>query len=180
MSRASSFSSKPSVIYAKALFEGAGTSVREEFKSVLGIFNADNGFIFKRMDSPLVDKENKKQIIENSFRGKLSDPLVGFLLLLVDKSRFNHLLSIFEVYSVLCDESEGIMRGEIKVAKTPDKTRGSNIKDIISRITGKKIEAEFIEDKEVLAGFSTMIGSYYIDYSLSGHLKQMEDEIKRS
>lgn len=180
MSKPSSFSSKAAVIYARALFESVGVSARQEFGDILNIFNQDDKFIYKRMSSPLLDKENKIQIIENSFRGKISDSLVGFLLLLVEKGRFAHLFDVFNVYLYLCDASEGVIRGEIKVAKMPDQTRMSNIKDVVSKVTGKKVEAEFLEDRDVLAGFSTMIGSYYIDYSLSGHLKQMENEIKRS
>ncbi|MFH1222928.1 MAG: ATP synthase F1 subunit delta [Pseudomonadota bacterium] len=180
MSKYSNFSSKVSVVYARALFEISGVSLRDDFNKVSEMFRSDNMFSYKKMDSPLIDKEDKKRIIESSLREKCPDVFVEFLLLLVDKRRFHNVFEILDIYSYLCDESDGVISGDIRVPVVPDEKVSSTIKDIISKVTGKKVKPTFVADKNILAGFSTIIGLYYIDYSLSGHLEQLENEINRS
>ena len=101
------------------------------------------------------------------------------MIMLVTKDRFNYVGAIFKTYLDMVDDSMGIIRGEIKMPRVPDTEKRSMIINSIQDIVNKKVEAEFIEDKELVAGFSARVGSYRLEYSFDSHLKEIEKKLIR-
>ncbi|MCX6112285.1 MAG: ATP synthase F1 subunit delta [Proteobacteria bacterium] len=179
--------SKISVAYAKGLFlllreqdKNTVNKIYDEFKSFLDDIGDKNTKIYKELSSPLIKTNDKVNIIKNIFDKKMEKLLMNFITLIIEKGRFNHIYEIYEACLLLRDENDGVVRGEIRVAKTPDKNRQDTIIKSLSDVIGKKILAKFVEDEAVIAGFVTLMGTHYVDYSLSNHLKQMETELNRS
>ena len=81
-----------SKIYGDALFETAVEEDRVDdfFEETEGIRRVleENEELSRLMSHPQVVKEEKMQLIENIFKGKVSDEIVGLLELLVEKDHF--------------------------------------------------------------------------------------------
>lgn len=187
MKRIKMIPSKISSSYAKGFFLVLKThdqkfieKVFNDFEVILGILGNKDSDIYKKFNSPLMSTEEKVSIISTIFSNKTEQLLIDFIIILINNGRFDHVYEIYNSCLLLRDEDNGLVRGEINVAKKPDKQRQEEIIKTVSSIIGKKIDAEFVEDESVMAGFTTLMGTHYIDYSLASHLRQMETELNRS
>ena len=78
--------------YADALFElavekGCEDAWLEDAKALLEILH-ENEELAKLMNHPQIVKEEKIQIIENIFKGKTADEIVGLMCQLIEKDHF--------------------------------------------------------------------------------------------
>jgi F-type H+-transporting ATPase subunit delta len=176
-----------SVLYAMSIYSflenkelGVKGSFIDGLKQSVEFFVNSYPDINKKLCSPLISKENKIDLISKIFNKKLDNNVLGFLSILIHRNRFDFLESIYKAFVNILDEKSGVLKGEVHLAKKTDKKRQEEIITSLSSITGKKVKPDFIEDNSLLAGFNTMIGNYYIDYSLRGQLEQLELELKRS
>jgi F-type H+-transporting ATPase subunit delta len=178
--------SKISSAYARGFFsllmdkeQAFVDKVYEDFKLLLDSIGGKGSQTYKDLNSPLISSSDRMEIIKSVGRN-MEKFLVDFLMLLIEKGRLGYMDEIYRACLLLRDESMGVTRGEVRIAQKPDKARQDEIVRSLSEITGKKVLAEFVEDKTVVAGFVTLMGNYYVDYSLASHLKQMETELNRS
>jgi len=155
-------------------------SFLRDFKELLEMLVYSDPGVNKKLCSPLISKENKVEIIKNIFGKRFKLELIVFINLLIQRNRFEFLEQIYEAIMGIRDKRKGISRGDIHLAGKVDRKRQDEIIASLSKITGKKVEGNFIEDTDLVAGFNTLIGNYYIDYSLKGQLEQLEIELKRS
>ena len=58
----------------------------------------------KLLRHPKIVKEEKIKIIQDIFKGRVSDNLTGFLEIIVDKDRYNEIPSIFRFFLDLVKE----------------------------------------------------------------------------
>ena len=98
-----------SKVYGEALFEAAieaGTvdSLMEEVDAVLAIFRANEEYI-KLLNHPKIPVEEKVALLEEAFKGKASNQLVGLLTATVEKGRFAPSFLIFYFTSWIFDNS---------------------------------------------------------------------------
>lgn len=88
--------------YGEALFELANEQdkidVFTEEIDVISEVLAQNPDFSKLMNHPKIDKENKLEIVDNVFLGRIDKELVGFLRLLVTKGRYADLDSILQYF----------------------------------------------------------------------------------
>lgn len=89
-----------SVTYGDALFELAlendsMDNLYEEVKGVRQVF-LENNELVKLLNHPKIDKDDKIQVMENVFKGRISDDLIGFLILTVKKDRYNDIVPILD------------------------------------------------------------------------------------
>ena len=78
--------------YGDALFELAVETnrletIQEEVEAVMDVLKTNEDFI-KLMGHPRISVEEKSSVLENVFKGKVSDELTGFLLTIESKGRF--------------------------------------------------------------------------------------------
>ena len=88
--------------YADALFElavekGCEDAWLEDAKALLEILH-ENEELAKLMNHPQIVKEEKLQIIENIFKGKTADEIVGLMCQLIEKDHFKDMESVFACF----------------------------------------------------------------------------------
>lgn len=176
--------SRVSLVYARALFNAAKeTSITEkistDIKKTVTLLEQDNDALYKILSSPIMELEEKKDLIPKIFSNNVDDLLLNFMILLIAKNRFSYVGAIFMTYLDMVDDDLGIARGEIRISKIPDTESKNRIISSIRDIVDKKVEAEFIEDKDLVAGFSAKVGSYRVEYSFDSHLKEIEKKLIR-
>ena len=98
--------------YGEALYEvaaeaGKTSELMEEIRCVREILASNPGFD-ELMEHPGVPKQEKLQIVENVFKGRLSDELTGLLEVVVSKERYRDLPAIFAYFTEKVKEEQRI------------------------------------------------------------------------
>ena len=179
-----SANSKISLVYARALFNAAKennviANISDDIVQAKTVLSYDEESLYKMLSSPIVEQEQKKAMLLKVFSKRINDLLLNFLNLLIVKDRFSNVGGIFEVYSDMVDELSGVSRGQVTASKIPNDENKKKIVDSIQVLLNKKISVDFVEDQELVAGFSASVGSYKLEYSFDAHLKQIEKKLIR-
>ena len=86
-------------VYGDALFELALELDRiDEFtEEVNGIIDVleENKDLSKMMCHPKIVKEEKIEVVENIFKGRISDEIVGLMVMVIEKDHFKDMEAVF-------------------------------------------------------------------------------------
>ena len=88
-----------SKVYGDALFEAARDcgkmdEIFEEVQSI-GVILEENAELQKILGNPRVMREDKEQMIETIFRGRVSNEIVELMKLMIEKGRYSKIDSVF-------------------------------------------------------------------------------------
>ena len=88
--------------YGEALFslgleKGIVDSLMEEIDALRGILEENPGFS-RLMNHPDIGRDEKLEVLQKVFEGKLSDTMYGFLEVLIHKGRYGAAEDIFTYY----------------------------------------------------------------------------------
>lgn len=98
--------------YGDALFEAACESGRmdemfEEIQALQGILK-ENPELQKMLDNPKVMREDKENVIEAVFGGRISGEIVALMKLMIAKWRYSKIESVFDYFIGLVKEEKKI------------------------------------------------------------------------
>ena len=101
--------------YAQALFEvGEETQTTselyQELSELVDIFN-ENKDLYNFLKSPLIGREDKKNVMQNIFKNQLSNSMNNFLKLVIDKDRISAIENMKESYKSLLNDKNNILEG---------------------------------------------------------------------
>jgi F-type H+-transporting ATPase subunit delta len=169
-------------VYGEALYEVAASSgssddIYSEVQAVREILDANPDFT-KLMLHPSVPKEEKKQIVEKTFRGRVSDDLTGFLITVVDKERFKELDSIFEYFTDRIKADRGI--GVVYITSPmdlDDKARLAVETKIMETTSYKTLETHYVVDPSIIGGIVIRIGDRVADASVKTRLDDLTSRL---
>ena len=169
-------------VYGEALYEvavssGSSDDIYSEVQAVREILDANPDFS-KLMLHPSVPNEEKKQIVEKTFRGRVSDDLTGFLITVVDKERFKELDSIFEYFTDRIKADRGI--GVVYVTSPmdlDDKARLAVEAKIMETTSYKTLETHYIVDPSIIGGIVIRIGDRVADASVKTRLDDLTSRL---
>lgn len=169
--------------YASSLFE-----VAKDIEKIDVIFNEldfivaqfrDNKNFYQFFISPKVSKEKRKEIISNVYGGKVSDELLNFLKILIDKNRSNTIFEIKEVFQRLLDDHRNVKRVTVEsVVELTDEHKGKLIKKL-SEMTGCEIVLKNEIKPEILGGIIMRIDNEIIDDSVLSKLNSIQNSVSK-
>lgn len=170
--------SKIAKIYSSAMFESFQDKLLPDLKELVAIMSYNGKEVYNLLSSPLIQSSKRSEVITRVFKTRLSKEVFDLLLLLSERKRIKYIFEIYENYSAIIDEKNGFVSGGIKVPQKFSAEDEKLVLDIVSSILGKKAKIEFIKDDSMIAGFQGIADNKFLDYSVSGHLKQLEDKLK--
>lgn len=130
--------------------------------------------------NPLYPEAVKKKLFKSvAKKVKLSPIMKGFLNLLIDKKRIQHLPGIREYYHKLIDEHSNIARAEVKAAVELSQDDLDQIAATLEKKIGKKIAVEFELDTSLVGGVYARIGDLVLDGSVRRQLLNFKESLKR-
>ncbi len=157
--------------------EGIASSMLEEIQSVREILKSNPEFV-KLMLHPGIAKQEKLQVVDNVFKGKVSDQLTGLIRIVVENERFKEIDSVFQYYIDKVKESQGI--GVVYVT-TPlelsDKEKSNVVAKILETTDFKTVEMNYSIDKSLIGGMIIQIGDRYVDSSIRNRLDDLTKEL---
>ncbi len=169
-------------IYASALFDAAGESVRDEVRSQLAAFVEavrevpELGALVR---NPQLDPRAKVRLLEPVLEGT-HEFLANFVRLLAEKGRLHEVEAMQREFEVLCRRAEGVLNVELTTAiELTDEDRRAIVGQI-EQASGRTVEASASVDPELIGGLVLQAGSLRVDSSVRGRLERLRRELKQT
>ena len=127
---------------------------------------------------PSISHADKRAAIEGIARkGKLSEGMRNFLLLLVANRRIAALGAIARAFEQEKDERLGIVSAETTSAVPLSAAELKRLKEALERMTGRTVKIEQRVDPALLGGARTRIGSKVYDGTLKRNLEALRERL---
>lgn len=170
--------------YAEALFEVAQEDnnlqqIREELDFLKTCLKENQDFE-KLLNTPLVNSNEKKEILTNIFKDQFSKEVMNFLYILIDKGRIKYIHDIIREFNTMADISKNIVEGVAITAVPLEEASLLKLQVQLSMASGKNVRLKNEVDREVVGGVLVKIGDKVIDGTLKnrlGHLKQQLSQV---
>lgn len=168
--------------YGEALFElaveeGKEEELYEEIQELKKILD-ENPDYKRLMNHPKILKEEKLQILEETFEGRISKETLGFLHLIVSKDRY---LEIDEILSFFVDEmkkKKGIGVVDVSTATAIDEAKKKEIEDkLLATTKFRTLEMHYRVDEDLIGGMVIRIGDRVVDSSVKTKLYELQKQL---
>jgi F-type H+-transporting ATPase subunit delta len=123
------------------------------------------------LKSPVVNREKKKTVLAELFKGKVSDLTFQFIKLLATKDRETLLPEIIVQYGRLLDIKRGIIPVTVRTASAFSKEQELQLAERLNTMTKKTPRMKFVQDASLLGGFAVQYDDTVWDGSV---LRQLE------
>ena len=169
--------------YALALFhaaESAGEGLTEQIQKELSFISDlwdKNAELRAFLEAPQISGEEKDKLLQTTFKGKISELLLQFLLFLLSKGRLENILGINNQYDELLKEKEGLVDARVITASSLDERSSASLKEKMEKNTGKKVNLIFKLDPDIIGGIKVIVGNQIIDHSIRTELDKLRENL---
>ena len=168
--------------YGEALFELAVEEGREEELMneviLLRELLSENPDFGKLMNHPKVLKEDKLEVLEAVFKGRVSEELVGFLHLIVSKDRYGEIDSILDYFIDEVKQVKGIGVAYVATALDLSEAKKKEVEQkLLSTTSFTRMEMHYQVDESLIGGMVIRIGDRVVDSSIRSKLSGLEREL---
>lgn len=168
--------------YGDALFELAVEKHVEDdmLLEATAVLNAlaENPDFSKLMNHPKILKEEKLQVLENVFKGRVSDEMTGFMAIIIKKDRFTEIEEIFDYFISRVKEYKGIGVAYVSTPMTlSGEQRAAVEKRLLETTSYKKMEIHYTVDEELIGGMVIRIGDRVVDSSVRTKLEELKRQL---
>jgi len=156
-----------------ALEQGAAEPVLKQL-SEFGAAFAESTELRTFLAAPGVAREAKHGVIEKlAARMGASKIIRNFLLVMVDNQRTPLLPEILESFQQVIRRRQGVAEAEVSSTVNLNEAQKAQLLQTLERLTGKKIQAKYALEPELLGGAVVRIGDTIYDGSLRSRLSEM-------
>lgn len=125
------------------------------------------------LQSPVVNKEKKKTILQSLLNDKISKPMMEFIVLLCEKRRENVLPIIIEEFNDLCDIRMGIIRPRIASAIELSEKEKKTLESQLNARYNKQVKPAYSVNKALRGGVVVQVGDTIINGSIAHQLESL-------
>lgn len=168
--------------YGEALFELALEENKtgvflEEIQGIMEAI-ADNPELDKMMKHPGIPKQDKIEVMENVFKGRVSDELTGFLEIVIAKERYGELQAIFGYFIDKVKELQKIGVAYVTTAVELSEAQKENVKSRLLQTTSyQSMEMHYNVDASLIAGMMIRIGDRVVDSSVRTKINELTKQL---
>lgn len=171
-----------SKVYGDALFEeameknciDAWYGEVQELKSIF----MENSDLVQLLNHPQIVKEEKIKVVQNIFSGRLSEGMVGFLVIVIEKGRQNAMLSILDYFIDRVKEYKKIGVVTVTSAAELSEEQKKKIQSKLLETTDfKSLETCYHVDRALIGGLVIRIGDRVVDSSIRTQLEELKREL---
>jgi len=163
--------------YSKAIFdiaveEGRLADIQREFDFVVKSFEEYPDF-FEIIKTPKISAKEKKMILHETFENHVSQTLLNFLKIIIDKKRGTDILEIKRDFDVRIDIQNNIVKATVESVIPLSQEQLESLKGTLAKMTGKNIFLETRLNPELIGGLVVKMGDKIIDGSVKFKLEGM-------
>lgn len=170
--------------YGEALFELAveENKIDAFLEEVMAVQKAlqDNPELYKLLNHPKISKEEKTEVVENIFKGRISDEVTGFLTLIISKERFKELDAILLYFIQRVKEEKGIGTAYVTTAVPLKEIQKAQVEEkLLATTSYKKMEMIYNVDESLIGGMVIRIKDRVVDSSIKTKLSEIQKQLYR-
>ena len=169
--------------YAQALFEvGEETQTTNELYqelSELVVILNENKDLYNFLKSPLIGREDKKNVMKNIFENQLSDNMNNFLKIVIDKDRMSAIENIKESYKNLLNDKINILEGTVVTAVSLSEQEIKDLEKNLSIKYNKNVTLNNVVDETILGGVLVKLGNEEIDGTVKTRLAKIKNQLSQ-
>ena len=173
-----------SKVYGDALFEAAREAGRmddmyEEVLELQKLLQA-NEELQKMMENPKVIREDKENVIETVFRGRISDEIVELMKLMIAKGRYSNIESVFDYFIGLVKEEKKIGIAYVTTAvELTDGQKDEIVRRLLETTRYESFEMNYAVDASLSGGMVIRIGDRVVDSSIKTKLYELSKSLRK-
>ena len=170
--------------YGEALFELALEkneleSIAEQVNILADAF-AENPELIKLLSHPKISKEEKINVIESIFKGRMSDDIVGFLVIIVEKDRGSEIEDILKLFQAKVREYKKIGVALVTSAIELSTEQKQKVEQkLLQQTAYESFEVEYKVDASLIGGMIIRIGDRVVDSSIRSKLDNLTKELRK-
>ncbi|HHX60967.1 MAG TPA: ATP synthase F1 subunit delta [Epulopiscium sp.] len=165
--------------YATALFDLAKeqnqvVEFEEQVKVVIETIEENPQFMDLLLH-PKIIVDEKIQLIDTVFSGKVADEITGILTIIVKKGRQNVLINILQLFLEMVSEDQGVIKATITSAVELNNEQLAQIKGKIENSTKKDVKLHAEVNQDLIGGMIIRVGDKVVDASIAGRLQTLKE-----
>lgn len=168
--------------YGDALFELA--IEEDKIDALLGEIEqlrhvlSENEDFGRLMNHPKVIKEEKIQVARNVFEGRMSDELLGFLVIIISKDRYRDIDAILDYFIAEVKKYKGIGVATVTTAVPLREEQCRKIEQkLLDTTSYTTMEMNYTLDKSLIGGMVIRIGDRVVDSSVKAQLYELKKQL---
>ena len=166
-------------LYALAKEEGVEEAIGHQLQTLDAAFSQEPAFL-KLLASANMPKQERTQILDESFRGKAHIYVLNFLKLLTEKGYIRHFSACCQAYRQQYNAEQGILEVSAVAAVALTEEQKEWLKEKLACITGKKIDLICKVDRSVLGGIRLSYDGKQVDGTVLGRLEAVGKALKNT
>ncbi len=168
--------------YAQALFTTAQAhdtvlSVEDDLNLIVGLLNSDDSFN-DFVVAPYTGRDEKIATLERIFSDRITALTMQVLRVMLVKRREEEIAGVRDEYVKLRREHGGVVFATVTSSEAMSDSQRSALTKKLETVLGKKIEAEFKVDSNLIGGVKVAYGNYILDGSIRGALSNLRDKLR--
>ena len=172
-------------VYGQALYdlaksENLSEAIWQELHTLNHCFTMEEPDFIKLLSAPSLSKQERCQILDDSFRGKIQPYLLNFLKILTEKGYMRHFSDCCDAFTAHYDQDNGILRVDAVSAVALTAEQSDKLTRKLSRITGKKIDLKNRIEGAVLGGMRLDYDGQRLDDTVSHRLDAIRDLLDKT
>ena len=169
-------------VYGEALYslaneEGLAKDILQQLKTLDSCFAQEPDFI-RLLGTPNLPKNDRCQILDESFRDKVHPYVLNFLKILTEKGYMRQFHNCVEAYCEMYNQDNGILPVTAVTACSLTDEQKQRLAEKLHKITGKQIELVNKLDPSVLGGIRLDYDGKRVDDTVSHRLDAIRNMLR--
>lgn len=173
-----------SQVYGQALYDLAvekqnARQVLQQLQSLCAGFSAEPDFL-RLLASPTVSKQERVEILEDSFGGKVEPYVLNFLKILTEKGYIRQFSGCCRAYEERYNKDNNILPVTAETATALTEEQQGRLTAKLCAITGKTVTLRNRINPDCLGGVRLDFDGKQVDDTVSHRLEQVRDRLKNA
>lgn len=170
--------------YAQALYdlareENLTESILQQMTALQQAFREEPEFL-RLLSAANLSKEERCQILDDSFRGKAEPYVLNFMKILTEKGYMRHFSDCANAYREVYDRDHGILPVKAVTAVPMTQDQILRLTQKLKNLTGKTVDLSNRVDPSVLGGVRLDYDGKQIDGTVEGRLAAVSKLLKNT
>ena len=166
-------------MFSLALENNKLDTIWEEVRMTRQILSENPTFV-KTICHPEITKQDQIKLLDDAFKGKVSDEVMGFFHVLADKKRLTELDAVLEYFDRSAKEYKKIGVVYVTVPMELTKAQQDKIRERILEVSSyETLEMHVETDASLLGGMVIRIGDEILDNSIRSKMEHMARKINQ-
>ncbi|MBR4016529.1 MAG: ATP synthase F1 subunit delta [Oscillospiraceae bacterium] len=166
-------------LYLLASEEGLEEQILQELSVLESVFAQEPDYL-KLLSARNLPKQERLDVLQESFGGKVHTYVLNFLKLLTEKGYMTHFLDCCRAYREQYNEEKGILQVNVVSAVALSQEQKQKLTEKLTAMTGKQVFLVCREDPTVLGGIRLAYDGIEVDGTVQNRLQAVEKTLRNT